>query len=136
MLGVVEQWLGEEAYTSILCDADSPLSADMGQSKAQETIACLTKDAVREGKNKREGESPDGQGSIGGYSGGYSSGRPTGGSTGGGSPSTEQGKTCDLLRGGGMKLIISQLAARNPETRNPDPDTAAVSLYEYLMRRF
>ena len=78
-------------------NSDSPLSADMGQSKAQETIACLTKAGVREGKNKHEGESPDGHGSIGGYSGGYSSGRQTGGSYGGGS--TQQSRTNDLLRG-------------------------------------
>ena len=75
------------------------LSADMGQSKAQETIACLTKDGVRQGKNKHEGESPDGQGSIGGYSGGYSSGRQTGGSYGGGS--TQQSRTSDILQGDG-----------------------------------
>jgi len=78
-------------------DCDTFSSADMGQSKAQETIACLTKDGVREGKNKREGESPDGPGSNGGYSGGYSSGRQTGGSYGGGS--TQQSETGDL-RGG------------------------------------
>ena len=92
-------------YTSIMCDADPPVSADMGQSEAQETSGCLTKDAVREGKNKREGESPDGQGSIGGYSGGYSSGRQTGGSYGGGS--TQRSKIYDLPWDDGIKLIVS-----------------------------
>jgi len=99
-----------------VCDADPPISADIGQSKAQETIACLTKDAVREGKNKREGESPDGQGSIGGYSGGYSSGRQAG-SEGYGGGSTQQSKSCDLL------LMVrwyetDRFAGRNQESRS------------------
>ena len=63
----------------------------MGHSKAQETIGCLTKEAVRQGRNKRQGEGSDGQVSGGGYSGGYSTGRQTGGSYEGGS--TQQSKT-------------------------------------------
>jgi len=86
-------------------NSDPPPSADMGQSKAQETIGCLTKDGVRQGKNKHEGESPEGQGSIGGYSGGYSSGRQTGGSYGGGS--TQQSRTAISFEVmGQFKLIV------------------------------
>ena len=72
----------------------SSLSGDLGHSKAQETIDCLTKQAVREGKNKRQGESPDSSG--GGYSGGYSTGRQTGGSYDG--DITQQSRTGSLLQ--------------------------------------
>lgn len=95
MIEVVEQWLGEWSSPIFRVQFDSPISGDLGHSKAQETIECLTKAAVREGKNKRQGESPDGPGSNAGYSGGYSSGRQTGGSYGGGS--TQQSKTRNLL---------------------------------------
>ena len=84
MLQVVEQWLGRCALPVLCAQFDPPSSGDLGQSKAQETIQCLTKGAVREGKNKR-GESSDGHGSGAGYSGGYTSGNQTGGSYGGGS---------------------------------------------------
>ena len=67
----------------------------MGHSKAQETIECLTKQAVREGKNKRQGEGSDGQVTGGGYSGGYTTGKQTGGSYGG---STQQSMISSLLR--------------------------------------
>ena len=122
-------WWGGSINTATVRSSNLPLSADMGQSKAQETIACLTKDAVREGKNKREGDSPDGQGGGGGYSGGYSSGRQTGGSYGGGS--TQQSKTCDRIRGGAVKLIVSQVRASNP-----DPNTAPVRCCERPLCRF
>lgn len=68
----------------------------MGQSKAQETISCLTKEAIRQGKNKREGEGSEGQGSGAGYSGGYSTGIQTGGSYGQGP--TQQSKMNDLAQ--------------------------------------
>lgn len=70
------------------------LSGGLGQSKAQETIGCLTKQAVREGKNKRQGDSPDVSG--GGYSGGYSTGRQTGGSYG--EDPTQKSKINSLLQ--------------------------------------
>ena len=66
----------------------------MGQSKAQETIGCLTKEAVRQGRNKRQGEDSGGQGSGAGYSGGYSTGVQTGGSFGG--YSTQQSEIGNL----------------------------------------
>jgi hypothetical protein len=94
MLEVVQQWLGESAPPVLRTRFDLPSPGDLGHSKAQETIGCLTKDAIRQGKNKREGESPDGPGSNAGYSGGYSSGRPAG-SYGGGT--TQQSKTSYLL---------------------------------------
>lgn len=93
MLEVVEQWLGEWTPSIFHAQFDPPLSGDMGHSKAQETLECLTKGAVREGRNKH-GENPDGQGSGAGYSGGYSSGRQTGGSYG--EDSTQQSKTSDF----------------------------------------
>ena len=74
---------------------DSPLSGGMGHTKAQETVNCLTKDGVRQGRNKRQGESSDGQGSNAGYSGGYSTGNQTGGSYGGGS--TQQRVSSDTV---------------------------------------
>jgi len=89
MIEVVEQWISEWAPLVSCAQIDPPPSDGLGNSKAQETIDCLTKDGVREGKNKRQGEGFDG--SCGGYSGGYSSGRQTGGSYGG--SSTQQSKT-------------------------------------------
>ena len=85
--------------THLRAEFDPPPSGDLGHSKAQETIECLTKSAVREGKNK-QGEGADDHGSGGGYSGGYSSGKQTGGSYGGGS--TQQSKTSNLLRADGI----------------------------------
>jgi hypothetical protein len=93
MIGVVEEWLGVWAPSVSRMQPDSSLSGGLGHSKAQETIGYLTKQAVREGKNKRQGEDPDAGG--GGYSGGYSTGRQTGGSYGG--DSIQQSRTNSLL---------------------------------------
>jgi len=91
MIEVVDKWLGEVAPSVSYMHLAHPPSGGLGHSKVQETIGFLSKAGVREGKNKREGESPDGHGSNAGYSGGYSTGRQTGGSYGGGS--TQQSKT-------------------------------------------
>ena len=76
-----------ELRSSLVRDFSSPLTGGLGHSKAQETIDCLTKAGIREGRNKRQGE----DGSNAGYSGGYSSGKQTGGSYGG--SSIQQSKT-------------------------------------------
>lgn len=94
MIAVVEEWLGVWAPSVSRVQSDSPLSGGLGHSKAQETIDCLTKQAVRAGKNKREGDSPDVSG--GGYSGGYSTGRQTGGSYGG--DTTQQSRADSFLQ--------------------------------------
>ena len=91
MVEVVDQWIGEWAPFVSRAQSDSSLSGALGHSKAQETIDCLTKNGVREGRNKRQGESTEG-----GYSGGYSSGKQTGGSYGG--SSIQQSKTGSPLR--------------------------------------
>ena len=84
----------------------------MGESKARETISCLTKEAIREGKNKRQGE--DGQGSGSGYSGGYSTGNQTGGSYG--RNDAQQSKIHDL----GQRLLSpKQIIRRLQQWRLP-----------------